>query len=38
MPRILIVEDEAALAKGIQFNFEIEGYEVEVAYTGPTQK
>jgi DNA-binding response OmpR family regulator len=34
MPRILIVEDEANLAKGIQFNFEVEGYEVEVAADG----
>jgi two-component system, OmpR family, alkaline phosphatase synthesis response regulator PhoP len=32
--RILIVEDEANLAKGIQFNFEIEGYEVAVAADG----
>jgi len=34
MARILIVEDEASLAKGIQFNFEIEGYEVAVATDG----
>jgi DNA-binding response OmpR family regulator len=34
MPRILIVEDEASLAKGMQFNFEIEGYEVEVVTDG----
>jgi DNA-binding response OmpR family regulator len=34
MPRILIVEDEANLAKGIRFNFEIEGYEVEVVADG----
>jgi len=34
MPRILIVEDEANLAKGIQFNFEIEGYEVAVVADG----
>ena len=34
MPRILIVEDEANLAKGMQFNFEIEGYEVAVAADG----
>jgi DNA-binding response OmpR family regulator len=27
--RILIVEDEANLARGIQFNLELEGYEVE---------
>jgi DNA-binding response OmpR family regulator len=32
--RILIVEDEANLAKGIQFNFEIEGWEVAVASDG----
>jgi DNA-binding response OmpR family regulator len=29
LARILIVEDEANLAKGIQFNLELEGYEVE---------
>jgi DNA-binding response OmpR family regulator len=34
VPRILIVEDEANLARGIQFNFEIEGYDVEVAADG----
>ena len=34
MPRILIVEDETNLAKGIQFNFEIEGYDVSVAADG----
>ena len=34
MARILIVEDEASLAKGIQFNFEIEGYEAAVATDG----
>jgi DNA-binding response OmpR family regulator len=32
--RILIVEDEASLAKGIQFNFEIEGYETAVVADG----
>jgi DNA-binding response OmpR family regulator len=34
MPRILIVEDEANLAKGIQFNFEMEGYDVAVVPDG----
>jgi DNA-binding response OmpR family regulator len=34
MSRILIVEDEASLAKGIQFNFEIEGYEAAVVKDG----
>jgi DNA-binding response OmpR family regulator len=34
MARILIVEDEANLARGIQFNFEIEGYQVSVAPDG----
>jgi DNA-binding response OmpR family regulator len=34
MSRILIVEDEASLAKGIQFNFELEGYEAAVATDG----
>jgi len=32
--RILIVEDEAHLAKGIQFNLELEGYQVEVIGDG----
>ena len=32
--RILIVEDEDSLAKGIQFNFEIEGYETAVVADG----
>jgi len=30
MARLLIVEDEKNLAKGIKFNLEIEGYEVDV--------
>jgi DNA-binding response OmpR family regulator len=34
MSRILIVEDEANLAKGMKFNFEIEGYEVDVVGDG----
>src|SRR5919198_5594040 len=34
MPRILLVEDEVHLARGIQFNLELEGYEVEVAGDG----
>ena len=34
--RILIVEDEEALAKGLKFNFEQEGYQVAVAADGPT--
>lgn len=32
--RILIVDDEKLLVKGIKFNFEQEGYIVEVAYDG----
>jgi DNA-binding response OmpR family regulator len=32
--RILIVEDEASLAKGIRFNLEAEGYEVDVLGDG----
>jgi DNA-binding response OmpR family regulator len=32
--RILIVEDEAHLAKGIQFNLELEGYQVTVVGDG----
>jgi len=34
--RILVVEDEAHLAEGLQFNLEAEGYEVEVAADGET--
>ncbi len=34
--RILIVEDEEALALGLKFNFEQEGYDVLVAGDGPT--
>lgn len=34
--RILIVEDEDALALGLKFNFEQEGYEVLLAGDGPT--
>ena len=34
MARILIVEDEANLAKGIRFNLELEGYEVDVVGDG----
>jgi len=34
MARILIVEDEAHLAMGIQFNLELEGYEVAVVGDG----
>jgi two-component system OmpR family response regulator len=34
--RILIVEDEEALAAGLKFNFEQEGYDVSCASDGPT--
>ena len=34
MARVLVVEDEANLAKGIQFNLELEGYEVDVIGDG----
>ncbi|PYQ46532.1 MAG: DNA-binding response regulator [Acidobacteria bacterium] len=34
MARLLIVEDEKNLAKGMKFNFEAEGYEVDVAGDG----
>jgi len=36
MPRVLVVEDEAALAEGLKFNFEQEGYDVLLAEDGPT--
>jgi len=32
--KILVVEDEEALAKGLKFNFEQEGYQVDVATDG----
>ena len=32
--RILVVDDEKLLVKGIKFNLETEGYQVEVAYDG----
>jgi DNA-binding response OmpR family regulator len=34
MTRILIVEDELHLAQGLQFNLELEGYQVELVETG----
>ena len=34
MERLLIVEDEVALAEGLRDNFEIEGYEVLLAHDG----
>lgn len=34
--RILVVEDEIALAKGLRFNFEQEGYQVSLAEDGQT--
>lgn len=36
MTRILVVEDEESIARGLKFNFEQEGYEVTVAGDGPT--
>ena len=34
MARILVVDDEKVLVKGIKFNLENEGYQVEVGYDG----
>ena len=34
MPKILVVDDERVLVKGIKFNLENEGYEVDVGYDG----
>ena len=34
--RILVVEDEDAIARGLRFNFECEGYQVDIAGDGPT--
>lgn len=36
MSRILVVEDEGAIAKGLKFNFEQEGYAVDLAGDGRT--
>jgi two-component system OmpR family response regulator len=34
--RILVVEDEDAIARGLRFNFEREGYQVDLTANGPT--
>ena len=34
MPKILVVDDERVLVKGIKFNLENEGYQVEAGYDG----
>jgi DNA-binding response OmpR family regulator len=34
VPRILVVEDERDLARGLQANLEVEGYDVVVAHNG----
>ena len=34
MPKILVVDDEKVLVKGIKFNLENEGYQVEAGYDG----
>lgn len=34
MPRILVVDDEKVMVKGLKFNLENEGYEVDVGHTG----
>src|ERR1022692_4395530 len=34
MSRVLVVEDELHLAKGLRFNLEAEGYQVDVVDTG----
>ena len=33
-PSLLVVEDEAHLARGLRLNFELEGFEVQIACTG----
>jgi two-component system alkaline phosphatase synthesis response regulator PhoP len=35
MPRILVIEDNTALASGIEYNLGLEGHEVQVAEDGP---
>ena len=34
-PRVLLVEDEASLRSTLKLNFELDGYDVTVASTGP---
>ena len=34
MPKILVVDDEKVIVKGIKFNLENEGYQVETGYDG----
>ena len=34
--KILVVDDEQVLVKGLKFNLENEGYTVETAYDGKT--
>ena len=34
MARILVVDDEKVMVKGIRFNLENEGYEVDAGYNG----
>ena len=34
MAKILVIDDEKVLVKGIKFNLENEGYQVEVGYDG----
>lgn len=34
MPKILVVDDEKIMVKGLKFNLENEGYEVDVGYHG----
>lgn len=36
MPRILIIEDEPVMQRGLKDNLEFEGYETELAGDGPT--
>jgi len=36
MMKILVVEDEQAIARGLRFNFEQEGYDVDLAADGQT--
>ena len=32
--RVLIVDDEPLIVKGLKFNLELDGYETDCAYTG----
>ena len=34
MPKILVVDDEVVIVKGLKFNLEREGFQVDTGYDG----